>query len=114
MLRLFPVPSDNRTLWRMAHKTLELPNSKRVIERAAAEDLLETIFLDLSRTDPHDTRELLRGIGAALHILSIAVPPTSSASREVWNQQQREGYRSRTAWKSWLLRQKFPLQGDRE
>ena len=98
----------------MAQKTVDQRIPSRPIPRASAEEILERIFLDLARTDPRDTGELLRALGAALQIASTAVPNATSDRREVWNEQERETFRSRKTWESWILRQKCPSLGDRE
>jgi hypothetical protein len=96
----------------MPQETLEHAHSKRAGHDPSAEELLEAIFLDLARRNLADTPSLLRGLGAALQILSTTVPAATSSSREVWNPQERDGYRSRKTWESWILRQRFPHLGD--
>ena len=69
--------------------------------------LLGQILRDLA-DDPSDLGALLRGLALALQVASAECPTT----RQVWNPQEREAYRSKVVWEAWILHQRHPRHRD--
>ena len=107
--------SDSSSTGAMAvERTLKRATPKRASGRAESGDLRRCVFRELADADPHDLPTLLRGLGNALRIASAILPATTPEHRDVWEPQERETYRSRATWETWLLRQKFPRLEDCE
>ena len=106
--------SDSSSTGAMAvERTLKRATPKRASGRAESGDL-RSVFRELADADPHDLPTLLQGLGEALQIASAILPATTPEHRDVWDPQERDTYRSRTTWESWILRQKFPRLEDCE